>query len=170
MRNICTMTDKEAATIGNVAFRNKKGELYQSKKWRLHLFEHKTCEKIAIIEEIVPLLHIEDLWDKDERLYIDTSEPSHTPTPQYNWIEIDKNLVVKMYRKFDISNYLNENSQYQIFVHLFNMGFLGETIEPKEEESQDELWSKLWYEYFKDGILRTDKIEKLKQHFKIERI
>lgn len=128
MRELCTMTDKEAMIIGNVAFRKwKTKELYQSKNWKLHLFEDANCVKVYIVDEGKPLMNIDDLYDKDDRWTHCSSDPTFIPQKQYNWIQINKDLVVEHYMKFEISEskMLILNSQYHIFMHLENMGFMG---------------------------------------------
>jgi hypothetical protein len=132
MRKITSMTDIEALEIGNLAFRKSDwrsdikhpigGEPYHSKKWRLHLFGD---DKIAIVDEHQPITHIDDLYYSDD---------SGQREPVYNWIEIDKHLVIT--HVMSINNFslkpglLNINCQYWIYEKLIRFGFFGEECKP----------------------------------------
>lgn len=135
MRNICTITDQEAVEIGNVAFRLfdpikphvMGGNPYYSKKWKLHLFEDRNrCEKIAIVDEKIQLEHIDDLWSGDH------NDSSFNREPVYDWIEIDRYLVVTHFINKDLNLFYDRNmkiltvrSQVDIFDKLKEFGFFG---------------------------------------------
>jgi hypothetical protein len=138
------MTDKEATEIGNVAFRlldplesnPMGGDPYYSKKWKLHLFEDKhICEKIAIVDELTPLEHIDNLWSKDGSLYHTSNDTPFIPDPQYDWIEIDRYLVVSHFLNKDLDLFykrkrklLTARCQFDIFEKLQRFGFFGEAV------------------------------------------
>src|SRR5688572_7319866 len=119
MRDLSTITNKEAIQIGNMAFRKHKKfgyeDLYQSKKWKLHICLDRNGKtgSVLIVDEKEPLAHIDNLfYDGTEDKY---SHQSHLRVPMFNHIEITKELVVRHYIKTDLSLLLIENSQYSIF-------------------------------------------------------
>ena len=135
MKDLALITNKEAVELGNRAFRrikinHKHKDIYISKKWKLHLFQDKkgNTEKIAIVDEQKPLLHIDNLWSKKIEIY--TNDDS-SPVPRYNFVEITKDLVIYHHIKFSIDLMLEPESQYHIFTWLEQNGFLGETYEAK---------------------------------------
>jgi hypothetical protein len=132
MKDLSEITNKQALELGNMAFRVHEknhpmgGPPYYSKKWKLHLFQGKSghTERIAIVDEKSLLLHIDHLWSESpvER----HSHDNWQPTPQYNWIEISRQLVIKHYRTPSITLILNIECQYFIFVWLEQNGFMGD--------------------------------------------
>lgn len=128
------LTDKEVIELGNMAFRVHQkdhpmgGELYHSKKWKLHLFENKKgkIEKIAIVDEQKPLKHIDELWPS---YYDDKGFECTHRSYDWSWVEIDKYLVIEQYGKFDITKILIKQSQYSMFTWLEQHGFMGDYFE-----------------------------------------
>jgi len=55
-----------------------------------------------------------------------SSNDIHHPYPQYNWIEITKDLVIFHYMKPSIELFFKPESQYHIFTWLEQHGFMGE--------------------------------------------
>lgn len=138
MKDLALMTDMEAIEIGNMAFRKHSmtkraySDLYQSKKWRLHIFQNSKgkTEKIAIVDEKEPLMNVDYLWSsRPDSEYVSNSQWSSCP--MYNWIEISRDLVVSHYTTPNITLMLTPNSQYSIFMALERMGFMGATIESR---------------------------------------
>jgi hypothetical protein len=134
MKDLSEITKKETIEIGNRAFRKHtlsgRKEMYHSNKWKLHLFLDKKgrTEKIAIVDEIEPLMHIDNLWSKspNER----HSHDGWRPYPQYNWIEISKDLVISHHSVTNLDLLLSPESQYFIFWWLEQNGFMGEKAIP----------------------------------------
>ena len=135
MKDLALITDKEAIELGNRAFRviklkQKHKDIYHSKKWKLHIFQDKKgkTEKIAIVDEQKPLKHIDDLWSKrDMEVYGLTGEfSSPSPYPQFNFIEINSDLVISHYINYSLDLMLTPECQYFIFVWLEQNGYMGE--------------------------------------------
>ena len=138
-KSLREITAKEATEIGNMAFRiigRKKNnrEPYTSKKWKLHLFEDQrgNLEKIAIVDEIKPLTHIDNLWSKSPEEHISNSE--WRAYPRANFIEIEPELNVagiicdykiEMLTTMSINLMLEKRSQQPIFLWLQQHGFYG---------------------------------------------
>ncbi len=139
MRDLSLLTSYQVNIIGNNSFRIfKKGsykELYQSDDWKLHLFLDKKgrTQKIAIVDEITPLAHIDDLFTEADIPY-SLIGGHYTPArPRYNFIEITKELAITHYHKFDQNMMLETESQYHIFQLLDKWGFMGEKMVLWEE-------------------------------------
>lgn len=126
MRSLSTLTPKETIDLGNLAFRVHKknhplgGDLYQSKKWKLHFFEGKNgkLQSIAIVDEQKQLMHIDDLWPMND-------DGSVSPSSHWLWIDIDVNLVITQHHNWSTGKRIVPNSQYIMFNWLENHGFMG---------------------------------------------
>jgi len=145
MKHLQELTQEDCIELGNMAYRvvfpkPKKTDLYKSDKWKLHLFLDKEdkCRYVAIVDEITPLKHIDDLYTKDNSNVWCSSDPPFRPYPLFNHIvlryeylngkDIRMGIIIDIVCASSIEKVLDERSQEPMFDYLGRKGFLGDEI------------------------------------------